>query len=207
MRFFITTLLAALAIASPIVEYVERGNAPDPKEIRIKSVSVFGTGCPPGSVDGSIGEDGTLLALTYVGYEAATGPGMKVTDARKFCNVRVGLDYPAGWSYTVAKTIIRGNVNVPKKCSAKLSALYFFSGSSDDAQCSVTFNGPVDKRYKEETSVDTFVWSKCGVKGKEGPLFNINSDARVTCKEAAVLGVDTTDTKFELKLLLQWKKC
>jgi len=40
MRFFaITFFLAALAIASPIVEYVEpRGDAPDKKDIRIKGM-------------------------------------------------------------------------------------------------------------------------------------------------------------------------
>ncbi|KAF1849007.1 uncharacterized protein K460DRAFT_268677, partial [Cucurbitaria berberidis CBS 394.84] len=199
--------LAALAVASPLVTNIERGDAPDVKDIRIKSVTVFGTGCPPGSVSGDVGENSTLIALTYAAYEAATGQGKSITDARKFCNVRVGLEYPAGWSYTVAKTVIRGYVNVPQKCSASLSALFYFSGSSEDAECSVTFPGGSNKRYTEETSVDALVWSRCGAKDRAGPLFNVNSDARVNCKDAGVLGVDTQDTKFEMQLLLQWKKC
>jgi len=211
MRFFtITSLLAALTIASPIVEYMEpRGDVPDKKDIRIKTVSISGTGCPPGTVWSDVGEDATLLAITYSKFEAATGPGKTITDARKFCNVRIGLDYPAGWSYTVATTVVRGYVKAPKKCSAKLSALYFFSGYKDDAQCSVKFNGPVDKRFVEDTAVSALVWSKCGVKGKEGPLFNVNTDVSVDCKDSdgATIGVDTQDTKFELKLLLQWKRC
>jgi hypothetical protein len=37
MKFLaITTLLTALVAASPIVENEERGNAPDPKQIKIK---------------------------------------------------------------------------------------------------------------------------------------------------------------------------
>jgi hypothetical protein len=37
MKFLtITTLLTALVAASPIVENVERRNAPDPKQIKIK---------------------------------------------------------------------------------------------------------------------------------------------------------------------------
>jgi len=208
MHFLITAFLAALAVASPVVEVLQpRTGNPNPKDIKVKSVSVLGTGCPPGSVVGDVGEDGTLLALTFSSYEAATGQGKSSTDARKFCNVRIGLDYPDGWSYTVAKTVIRGYVDVPKKCSAKLSALYYFSGQSNDAECTVKFPGPVTKRYTEEASVSALVWSRCGVKGKEGPLFNVNSDARVDCKENAVLGVDTQDTKFQLKLHLQWKKC
>ena len=55
--------------------------------------------------------------------------------------------------------------------------------------------------------MDALVWSKCGVKGKEGPLFNVNSEAKIDCKDPAYLGVDTQDTKFVMRLLLQWKKC
>lgn len=41
MRFFaITAFLSALAVASPIIEMVERGgDKPDPKEVRIESTS------------------------------------------------------------------------------------------------------------------------------------------------------------------------
>jgi hypothetical protein len=38
-------------------------------------------------------------------------------------------------------------------------------------------------------------------------MFNVNSQASVSCKKDALLGVDTQDTKFEMKMLLQWKKC
>jgi hypothetical protein len=44
MKFLtITTLLTALVAASPIVENVERRNAPDPKQIKIKGMLVL---CP-----------------------------------------------------------------------------------------------------------------------------------------------------------------
>jgi hypothetical protein len=39
MKFLtITTLLTALVAASPILENVERDNAPDPKQIKIKGM-------------------------------------------------------------------------------------------------------------------------------------------------------------------------
>lgn len=75
------------------------------------------------------------------------------------------------------------------------------------AKCSRIFKGPFNDDYIQQTAVDTLIWSKCGVKGKEGPLFNVNSEAKIDCKDAAYLGVDTQDTRFEMKLLLQWKKC
>lgn len=81
------------------------------------------------------------------------------------------------------------------------------SNSNAQAFCETTFKGPFDENYKNTVDVNTLVWSKCGKKGKEGPLFNVNSQASVTCTKDAQLGVDTQDTRFEMKLLLQWKKC
>jgi hypothetical protein len=70
----------------------------------------------------------------------------------------------------------------------------------------VPFKGPYDDTYNIRTDVGqaALVWAKCGAKG---PLFNVNSQAVLTCDKKALLGVDTQDTKFELKLHLQWKKC
>jgi len=209
MRFFaITTLLTALAVASPIIDMVERrGDKPNSKEVRVEKVTWAGTGCPPGSVVHDIGEDASVVSLSFSEYVAGTGTGMKATDARKNCNVRMTMSYPEGWSYTVASTILRGWAQIPKDCSANLGATYFFSGEKDDAFCQSTFKGPLAENYKHSAEVDTLVWSKCGKKDKEGPMFNVNSQASVSCKKDALLGVDTQDTKFEMKMLLQWKKC
>lgn len=69
-----------------------------------------------------------------------------------------------------------------------------------------SFNGPIDKNYRLSTTIphDSLVWSRCGV---TGPLFNVNSQAILTCNKDSFLGVDTQDTKFELKLHLEWEKC
>lgn len=70
----------------------------------------------------------------------------------------------------------------------------------------LTVNGPKDDNYRLTTTIahDALVWSKCGV---TGPLFNVNSQAILNCNQDAILGVDTQDTKFEMKLHLQWQKC
>lgn len=69
-----------------------------------------------------------------------------------------------------------------------------------------SFNGPIDNNYRLTATVPTasLVWSTCGV---TGPLFNVNSQAIITCKQDALLGVDTQDTKFTMLLHLSWKKC
>jgi hypothetical protein len=207
MRFSILiTAMAALAVASPITDLEQRDSKPDPNQVYIERVSWAGTGCPPRSVDYRILEDATLVSLAFSDYVATTGPGESARNARKNCDVRVTLHYPQGWSWTVASTDLRGYAQIPPKCSGKVGATYFFSGQQQEATAMVPFKGPYDKNYNIRTQVGqvALVWAKCGARG---PLFNVNSQAVLTCDKKALLGVDTLDTKFEMKLRLQWKKC
>jgi hypothetical protein len=97
-----------------------------------------------------IGEDASVVSLSFSEYVAGTGTGMKATDARKNCNVRMTLNYPPGWSYTVATTILRGGVKIPKDCSANLGATYFFSGENDDVSID-----PTVRMYSASMVIDT----------------------------------------------------
>ncbi|CAG5174594.1 uncharacterized protein ALTATR162_LOCUS7819 [Alternaria atra] len=207
MRFIILiTAMAGLAAASPVLDVEKRDSKPNPSEVYVESVSWAGTGCPPGSVDAKVLEAGTLVSLAFSKYVAATGPGESAANARKNCDVRVTLHYPQGWSWTVASTDLRGYAQLPEKCSGKVGATYFFSGQQQQASAMVPFKGPYDDNYNVHTEVGqaALVWAKCGAKG---PLFNVNSQAVLTCDKKAMFSVDTQDTKFEMKLHLQWKKC
>ncbi|ORY03030.1 hypothetical protein BCR34DRAFT_492672 [Clohesyomyces aquaticus] len=201
----IIAALAALATATPVL-HAERADIPDPNSVYVEKVSWVGTGCPPNSASYELAESATVVSLGFSKYVAGTGTGMTAADARKNCDVRITLHYPQGWTWTVATTDLRGYASLPSGCSAKMGATYFFSGQSNDASSMVTFNGPVDNNYRMTTSVpaESLVWATCGV---TGPLFNVNSQVVVTCKTDAYVGVDTQDTKFTMKLHLQWKRC
>ena len=73
---------------------------------------------------GGVGEDSTGLSLTFskFGYSPLIS-GTSPANGRKFCKVQVRFDYPEGWSYTVAKAVVKGYVNVPKQCSAQFKTL------------------------------------------------------------------------------------
>ncbi|KAF2264981.1 hypothetical protein CC78DRAFT_216473 [Lojkania enalia] len=201
----ILTGLVALAYASP-VELEARQDKPDPGTVYVEKVSWAGTGCPPDSAVADIAEQGTVVSLGFSKYVAGTGTGMTAADSRKNCDVRITLHYPQGWTWTVASTDLRGYARIPQGCSARLGAVYYFSGQSTEYSSMIPFNGPVDNNYRVTSMVPTesLIWSRCGV---TGPLFNINSQAIVTCTKDALLGVDTQDTRFEMKLHLEWQKC
>ncbi|KAF2871626.1 hypothetical protein BDV95DRAFT_594706 [Massariosphaeria phaeospora] len=196
--------LAALVSSTPISTADDP--KPDPNSVYVEKVSWAGTGCPPGSAHADIVESGTLVSLAFSSYVAATGTGQSASDARKNCDVRISLHYPQGWSWTVATTDMRGYARIPKGCAARIGATYWFSGQQKEASSMVPFNGPIDNNYRLTTSIasEALVWATCGV---TGPLFNVNSQAIITCKEDAILGVDSQDTKFEMLLHLQWKPC
>jgi len=198
------TSLAAFVAATPIE--LEKRDTPDPNQVYVEKLTWAGTGCPPGSAAWDIGEGGTVVSLSFSKYVAATGTGQTASDVRKNCNVRMTMHYPQGWTYTIASSDFRGYAKVPKDCSAKLGAQFWFSGQSQTATCNIPFDTPFDDNYMRTTSVATesLVWATCGV---TGPLFNIDSQAVVTCNKDAYLGVDTLDTKFVMKFHLSWKKC
>lgn len=146
MRFaLIATTLAALAVATPVqVEYARGEDHPNPGEVTVESVSWAGSGCPAGSVAYDLGEGATVVSLSFDSFVAGTGKGMKATDKRKNCNIRMKMKYPQGWSYTIAKTDVRGYIQLPDKtCTATLSANSFFSGQQ----------GEVRNRHPDRTAV------------------------------------------------------
>lgn len=111
----------------------------------ITEVTWAGTGCPPGSVSADIGEEATLVSLSFSKYVAATGTGQSASDARKNCDVRITLHYPQGWSWTVATTDMRGYARIPTGCSGRLGATYFFSGSQNDVRVPRDHNDLVNR--------------------------------------------------------------
>jgi hypothetical protein len=98
---------------------------------RIKAVQYAGSGCPPGTASSSIVNGGTTVTLGFSEYGAQTGGLSQPKDARRNCNVLLDLEYPVGWSYSVATTILQGDATVPKHCKATLGALYSWSGRRD----------------------------------------------------------------------------
>jgi hypothetical protein len=145
------------------------------------------------------------------------------------CNVLLDLEYPVGWSYSVATTKLTGYADIPKHCKGTLGALYSWSGRrgqvrtpllnliiftrrsetlirESQAMCETSF-GNREGEYVKETAVDAEVWAECSSKGRSGPPFNINTYAKIDCKQSAMLSVDRQETSFGLKFYLNWKRC
>jgi hypothetical protein len=136
--------LVSIAAASPAL--IARDDTPDPNSVYIDStvlcstfpgvrnliiyvgVKFAGTGCPVQSTITTLGENATLINLSFSEYVAQNGPWIDKKENRKNCNVNLKLHYPQGWTYTVATTDFRGYVALDQTCYASLGADFWFSG-------------------------------------------------------------------------------
>src|SRR5262249_46050745 len=68
--------------------------APDPDAVYVSSLTYGGTGCPQGAAATVFSPDRTEFSLLFGAYVAQTGPGLPITEARKACQINVGLHAP-----------------------------------------------------------------------------------------------------------------
>lgn len=70
-----------------------------PEHVKIKGVSVLGTGCPAGTADVQVDATGTLFEVTFSAYEVETGPGTMPSDWRKNCKLTINLEFTSGFQF------------------------------------------------------------------------------------------------------------
>lgn len=152
------TVLVSLAAASPAL--IARDDAPDPNSVFIDSksfrlpfpresnstrsagVKLAGTGCSAQNTITTLGENATVINLSFSEYVAQNGPWIDKKENRKNCNVNLKLHYPQGWTYTVATTDFRGYVALDRTCYASLGADFWFSGQQTQVRPCLTINSP-----------------------------------------------------------------
>ncbi|KAF2429852.1 hypothetical protein EJ08DRAFT_261953 [Tothia fuscella] len=210
MHFPIALLVGVAAFVSASPTLMSRANIPDPNTVYIDSVKFIGSGCPLGSTSYTLGENNTVIHLGFSSYVVAQGDGIPITENRKNCAVDLVMHYPQGWTYSISTTDFRGFVSLDRTCTASLGADMYFSGQQEQAHVLYNLKGPLDgKNHRQtvEVGTESLVWARCGA---IGPIFNINSQAMVQkCKkpDEGTLTVDSQDTKFEVILQLQWRRC
>merc|ERR1719469_11201 len=136
-------------------------------DINNDEMTIFGSGCPEGSVSVISSTDGSIVTVLFSGYYAETD-GSDTFD-RKSCNLAVPFDIDPNKQISLYQIDYRGYTWVPENEGSKTTfqVEYFFAG----------LKGPIVKKTytKEENIVITnmvpLMASPCG--GKE--IFRINT--------------------------------
>merc|ERR1711933_4121 len=158
--------------------------------------TMFGSGCPEGSVQIITSFDGQTVTVLFSQYSAQTS-GENTRD-RASCNLAIPVDVEPGYSVGVFSVDYRGYTNVPPESESysKFSAEYFFAG----------VGGPKEKRtyenYSGEFSIvdniyGSVIYSECD----PSVIFRINTSI-VASKESSqssdvLIQVDSTDAEVE----------
>ncbi|KAJ3317058.1 hypothetical protein HDV06_002102 [Boothiomyces sp. JEL0866] len=211
---------AAFALVSSVLSQIivtpGGSNGPDPSQITIQSISYAGTGCPAGSVSSVLSTDATTFTMLMSQFVASSGPGTKITDSRKNCQINLNLHYPQGFSYSIASVQYRGYVQIPDGITATQQATYYISGQTQQISSSTVFNQPSDKDYEanDQISIASMVWSPCGAVLPG----NINTQVRLSltnpgnpkvtlANTPAQITVDSVDGTVKQIYALAWRTC
>ena len=135
---YATTLLAHVAglsfAAAGVINPNYYGEEPSGHDVSITGVAFAGSGCPAGSVAGQLSGDSTTLTVLYDSFVSQAGPGVKVSEYRKNCQLNVKLKYPQGWQFSVFKADYRGYAQIPQGDTGTCKATYYFSGDSKQVE-------------------------------------------------------------------------
>lgn len=139
-----------------------RQDIPIPQNAYFAKVDANGTGCPEGTWDVALSEDGETFTLRFNAYEAMVTAG--VPQDIKDCQVDIKLDSPEGTQFAVAQFHYQGYVFLEKEgMKARQTAKYFFNRQRENAADRNEVTGPKDESYifSDEIQPNRRVWSPC----------------------------------------------
>ena len=200
MKSVLFSFLVATAASVTIVPKSEAGSTPT--DVKLISVSYSGNGCTEGTVRSDISANYTTLTFGFDAFQAPTGPGINSSDSG--CNLRVRMEYTAGYQYAVESFTWSGFAKLDESASLNLWAgTYFPYGGARMVTKSVEITGGgiwVDGIvYTKEERVPTseLLFAPCG----SASVANITS--RIMFRGN---GAGATDNK-RLQLNIYWREC
>ena len=213
--FFLVVLLAC---------FVQEALAQSaPPQLQVTSISANGSGCLSGQVAATISPDNQAFSLLFDDYKAESSASMALD--RRACDVRVGLQIPAGWSYAIVSVDYRGFAAVDAGSVVTHQALYSFNGSKpknerpgfQDSNGQYSFKqtqirGPYAENYfiRNEISAQIAPWSACSNNGIQTLYISTYLMAQTQSRQpsSAMIMLDSVDGQVQGQTYrLVWKPC
>lgn len=211
MLSFSTKLIASLPVAAATLAVTFAPAAlaqrPDPRQVYVNSIAFAGSGCPAGTVAGSVSADAAAFNLVFDSFIAEAGPGVPFSESRKTCMINLDLHVPSGWSYAVSSVETRGYAALQGGTSATQTLRYYFAGSATSGALQGTITGPRDSGYvlRDQVGLASQVWSPCNVSRS----LNINLAVRVQASGGrhGLVTVDEIDGGYSNHYFLSFRRC
>jgi hypothetical protein len=179
-----------------------------PEGVYFADVNANGTGCPAGTWDVGISDDGETFTLRFNAYQASVSPGQQ-RDV-KDCQIDIDLGSPEGLSYSVASFYYQGYVLLEKPgMTAQQTASYAFRGKRENAANRNEVAGPADDSYvySDDIEPNRRVWSPC----RRDDALHVRT--RLVVKNdphqtgSGYIDNTTVDGSLSFKWKLDWRRC
>jgi len=184
-------------------------DVPNPSGMYIAKLTANGTGCPAGTWEASISDDGKAFTVTFSGYEAIVEPGKAF--AIKDCTLGLDIQTPQGFSFAVSSFYYQGYALLDAKgMSARQSAKYYFMGNPASGSENVRqMSGPMDESYifSDEVPAANMVWSRCGTQRRLNALTRLVLRNNAAKTGSGYLNTASVDGELQMVFHLAWRKC
>jgi hypothetical protein len=185
-----------------------RQHVEQPQGVFFADIDANGTGCPEGTWDVAISEDGETFTLAFNAYEAKVTPGVQ-RDV-KDCQLDIKLGSPEGLSYSIASFYYQGYVFLEKEgMMGRQTASYSFGQERDRAADKNDVTGPVDQSYlyTDEVGNGRRMWSPC----RRDDTLHVRTRLVMKNDDGATgegyLNNSSVDGELSFKWKLNWRRC
>ena len=184
-------------------------DVPNPNGSYFAKVTANGSGCPAGTWDASISDDGQTFTMRFSSYETTIDPGQAI--AVKDCQLAIKLHSPQGLSYSVSNFYYSGYAFLDQAgMTAAQTAKYYFQGNPlASSENRSDLRGPLDKEYVFSDKIGTvdLVWSKCGLDRDLNVATRVMARNNTRKTGSGYISNTTVDGSVELKFKLSWRRC
>ncbi|KAK2601871.1 hypothetical protein QQS21_004557 [Conoideocrella luteorostrata] len=177
-----------------------------PEHVKIRGISLLGTGCPAGTADVQIDATGSLFEATFSAYEIETGPGTYPSDWRKNCKLTINMEFDSGFQFSVVDTNMIGFAEIPSGVNGQCINTYSFTGNgAEHVDYKLPLKGPYSGNFDLVSHPGIYSWSPCG---GSTAILNMNTACNISpTSKPALIAVDHISGKLTVKIAVEWRSC
>jgi hypothetical protein len=186
-------------------------DVPNPSGAYFANVSANGTGCPAGTWDASISDDGSAFTITFANYETQVGPGQAFSI--KDCSLGLDIRTGSGFTFAIDSFYYQGYSLLDSGgMSAKQTAKYYFMGNpANGPEFDKVMTGPYDDDYlfSDEIATESLVWSPCGATRRLNVTTRLVLQNNPAKTGSGYLNTSTVDVTHDIvfRFGFRWRKC
>jgi hypothetical protein len=177
--------------------------------VKITGLTYGGTGCKDGTVAASLSGDYEAITLIFDKYDAEIGGHADNSKKRRFCQILLDLEFPAGFSYSLVSLDYSGYASLDHGITAEQKSTYFFQGFAKDERYSfkTKIQGVFDGDYDRHDELEMLAWSPCDKKRGLNIVTTLQLANRRNKDGVGLITLDSIEGVVKEKYGLRWRKC